>query len=367
MNRAGIRILPYVALLFPLDCAVSAALLLAQAAAIPLRAFARRPPPLPPPDTSRVTIQILNWDGKHLLEEFLPSVLAAAGRHEVMVVDNGSADSSVEMVRRKYPQVRVVELDRNYGFSIGNNLGVRHVSTDIVVFLNNDMAVDPAFLEGLLHPFSDPGVFAVASRIALEDAEKAQQETGKTRGRFEDGFFYLWHDPVPAGDKRLQPVFWAGGGACALDRRKYGMVGGFDRLYHPFYVEDADLSYQAWKRGWTSLLAPSSRVIHRHRGTSRRKFGDDFVDNTTRRNLYLFVWKNVTDFRMLLSHLVHLPSIHGRVMVQRGARFELRAYVRAVLRLPFALLRRLANVPAYTQTDRQVLRSQWDGAKGTRG
>jgi GT2 family glycosyltransferase len=65
-------------------------------------------------------------------------------------------------------------------------------------------------------------------------------------------------------------VFWAGGGACAVDRRRFQLLGGFDSLYHPFYVEDTDLSYQAWKRGWKSVLAPGSRVIHKHRGTTGR-------------------------------------------------------------------------------------------------
>ena len=254
--------------------------------------------------------------------------------------------------------MRVVALDRNHGFSIGNNLGIARVRTDIVVLLNNDMAVEDGFLQPLLLPFSDPAVFAVASRIFMSDPARARHETGKTRGTFERGFFYLWHDAIGPEDETRSalPVFWAGGGACAIDRRKYQMAGGLDSLYHPFYVEDADLSYQAWKRGWKSLMAPASRVVHKHRGTSGPKFGDDFVDNTTRRNLYLLVWKNVTDFEMIVEHLVRLPAIHGRSIMQHGAAFEIRAYLRAVLRLPLALWRRVANTRALTVSDREVLK-----------
>jgi len=344
MTARRLRVLFYVACLLPVDLTVSVSLLGAQILALFFKSR-RSLPALRPPQTASVTILILSWDGRSLLEEFLPSVVEAAGNHEVMVVDNGSTDGSVEFLKTRFPQVRVLPLDRNYGYSGGNNRGIKHVRTDLVVLLNNDMAVDPNFLQPLLKPFSDPGVFAVASQIAMADKSKSRFETGKTRARFESGLFYLWHDQISPQEEGLEslPVFWAGGGACAIDRRKFEMLGGFDALYQPFYVEDTDLSYQAWRRGWRALLAPTSRVIHRHRGTTSPRFGELFVNNTTRRNHYLFVWKNVTDFGMLLEHLTGLPRIHGRAISQYGAAFEYRAYLRAFLRLPMAMWRRLAS------------------------
>jgi GT2 family glycosyltransferase len=312
---------------------------------------------LTPPQTGSVTILILSWDGRPLLEEFLPSVVEAAGNHEVMVVDNGSHDGSVEFLKARFPGVRVLQLDRNYGYSEGNNRGMKHVTTDLVVLLNNDMAVDPGFLDPLLKPFSDPDVFAVASQIAMADKSRSLLETGKTRARFESGLFYLWHDPIAPQEELLDvlPVFWAGGGACAIDRRKFEMLGGFDALYQPFYVEDTDLSYQAWKRGWRALLAPASRVIHKHRGTTSPRFGELFVNNTTRRNHYLFVWKNVTDLGMLLEHITALPRVHSRAITQYGAAFEYRAYLRAFLRLPKAISRRVADARYEAIGDREIL------------
>ena len=162
----------------------------------------------------------------------------------------------------------------------------------------------------------DPGIDLRVLGVdqGLVAVELSGIETGKTRARFEDGMFYLWHDTVEVSDENKEAgnVFWAGGGACAIDRKKFLEIGGFDSLYHPFYVEDVDLSYQAWKRGWSSLFAPASRVLHKHRATTARKFGDLFVNNTTRRNHFLFVWKNLTDTGMLIEHLVQLPSIQDR-------------------------------------------------------
>jgi GT2 family glycosyltransferase len=173
--------------------------------------------------------------------------------------------------------------------------------------------------------------------------------------------FYLWHDDLRPGDETRAtiPVFWAGGGSCAIDRNKCLAIGGFDSLYHPFYVEDVDLSYQAWKRGWKCLLAPGSRVVHKHRSTTSARFGEGFVENTVRQNQYLFFWKNVTDVLLMLRHLANLPRIHARGMFNHTPSFEVRAFLRAMRRLPEALRKRVNSASQYVINDREVLaRSQ---------
>ena len=362
--KSKLGVLPYVVLLLPFDIAIAVGIL-----AVHLFFFVplwfkkhkehrdtntQRPNPT-------AAIVIVNWDGKHFLAECLPSVIEAVqyagGNHEILVVDNGSTDGSVEFIRTNFPHVRVLSLDRNYGFGPGNNRGVQAVQTDIVVFLNNDMVVERAFLRALLGGFTDASVFAVTSQIFFADPTRRREETGKTRVRFDRGFFDFWHDEIRPEDENREaiPVFWAGGGSCAVDRTKFLKIGGFDPLYHPFYVEDADLSYQAWKRGWKCVLAPASRVVHKHRGTSKAKFGNRFVDNTIRKNQFLFIWKNVTDAPMIFEHLVNLPRIHARAMIQNDPRSEIQAYLRAVLQAPQALARRVANIPHYVLSDRDVL------------
>jgi GT2 family glycosyltransferase len=370
MNTRKLRVVPAVALLLPADIVVGAGLLLTSAITtirqfLPIGRRSSEDPEQPSPVPQKIaTIQILNWDGKHLLAECLPSVIEAVRAtnvdHEILVVDNGSTDGSVQFLRERFPQVRIVELDRNYGFVGGNNRGVQAVSTDIVVFLNNDMIVRQNFLQPLLDGFTDASIFAVTSQIFFEDASRRREETGKTRGRFERGFFNVWHEDIDSLDaKRASiPVFWAGGGACAFDRRKYLTIQGLDEVYGPFYVEDTDLSYRAWKRGWKCLLAPASQVVHKHRATSSRKYSHRFVDETIRRNLFLFIWKNVTSPSMLLQHIWNLPRIHGSSMLKEGCRFELRAYRRALGRLPAALWKRLNTPAGYITDDEVLVRSQ---------
>lgn len=356
--RSRLRTLPYVLLLLPFDLLVALCLWVC----VPLCFRKHRGTQTQRrPDTGRATIIIVTWNGKHLLEECLPSVIEAAQpKHEILVVDNGSTDGSVEFIRESFPQIRILPLDRNYGYSEGNNRGVAEAHTDIVVLLNNDMIVDRAFLKPLLDGFVDASVFAVTSQIFFADAQRRREETGKTRARFENGFFYLWHDDIRPDDEMrgTLPVFWAGGGSCAIDRKKYLELGGFDALYQPFYVEDTDLSYQAWKRGWQSLLAPSSRVLHKHR-SSTAKFGNDFIENTIRKNQFLFVWKTVTDLSMLWEHTLNLPKIHARAIFHESPGFEIRAFFRALRQLPQALRSRIGNASHYVLTDREVLaRSQ---------
>ncbi len=358
MNLARLRLLPFVLLFLPLDFVAACVFLSAELFGSFIRLLPVRGSRILPADTSSVTIQILNWDGMHLLKESLPRVLEAASGHQVVVVDNGSRDGSIEFLQAHFPEVRIVALDRNYGFAVGNNRGFEHVRTDIVVLLNNDMLVERDFLKPLLEPFAASEVFAVTSQIFFPDTSRRREETGNTRMRYERGMVYMWHEEIPEELERLEviAVAWAGGGSCAIDRRRLAELGGFDELYDPFYVEDADLSYQAWKRGWKSLLVPASHVIHKHRGTSRPRFGDDFVNRIVRRNHYLFVWKNLTDLGMFLGHLLQLPRIHGSGIEREGFAFEFWAFSHALWRLPQAVLRRLANLRECRVGDRDILK-----------
>src|SRR5690349_19763362 len=117
--------------------------------------FGRRVAPVNhAPRNRAVSVVIPNWNGRDLLEKYLPSVIAAKP-DEIIVVDNGSTDSSTELLREHFPQVRVIALPENLGFGGGSNAGFRAATHDIVVLLNSDMRVDPNFLEPLVTAFTD--------------------------------------------------------------------------------------------------------------------------------------------------------------------------------------------------------------------
>lgn len=247
------------------------------------------------------SIVIPNWNGKDLLEKYLPSVVAAVLRHpgsEIIVVDNASTDGSAEYVEANFPEVRVLRLPENLGFGGGSNAGFREAKNDIVVLLNNDMRVEPGFLAPLLQPFSDPLVFSVSAQIFLSDPQRRREETGLTETWWEGGRMLVSHRADPEITESF-PCAYPGGGSSAFDRRKFLELGGFDDLFHPFYYEDTDLGLLAWKRGWKVLYAPTSVVFHEHRGTIGKKFSPEFINATVKRNALLYTWKNVHDWGML--------------------------------------------------------------------
>ncbi len=267
----------------------------------------RRPPkPGPPPAHHASSVVIPSWNGRELLEKYLPPLIQALAFHpdnEIVLVDNGSTDGTAPLVRERFPTVRVLELERNLGFGGGANAGVRHARNDVVVLLNNDMRVDPGFLPPLLEAFADPAVFAVSCQIFFGDPNKLREETGLTEGMWRHGGLHVRHRTDPA-IQDLYPCFYGGGGSCAFDRRKFLELGGFDPLFEPFYYEDTDLGYQAWKRGWKVFYQPRSIVYHEHRGTIGRCFSPAHIERVIKKNRLLWSWKNIHEWPRLAGHFL---------------------------------------------------------------
>jgi GT2 family glycosyltransferase/glycosyltransferase involved in cell wall biosynthesis len=286
------------------------------------------------------SVVIPNWNGRGLLETYLPSVTAAmAGNpdNEIIVVDNGSADGNANFVRQAFPGVKVLALERNLGFGGGSNAGFRAAKNDIVVLLNNDMRVAPDFLAPLIEGFTDERVFAVSCQIFFSDPAKVREETGLTQGWWRDGGLKVQHR-IDAAITELFPCFYGGGGSCAFDRRKFLELGGFDELLAPFYMEDTDLGFMAWKRGWKVLYQPRSVVYHEHRGTIGNRFTDAQIQAVLKKNNLLFCWKNIHEWRRLAAHFSfsYGAALASLVSGDAPGRANLRGWWQAFRQIPGA-------------------------------
>jgi len=317
------------------------------------------------PRASAASIVIPNWNGRDLLEKYLPSVIAATARHagsEIIVVDNASEDGSAEFLKRHFPSVRVLEQEHNLGFGGGSNAGFRAATNDIVVLLNSDMRVDRDFLAPLLAPFAEPDVFAVACQIFFSDPNKRREESGLTQATWTRGRLLVRHR-IDDQIHSAFPCFYPGGGSSAFDRRKFLELGGFDEVYEPFYYEDTDLGYMAWKRGWRVLYEPRSIVFHEHRGTIGKKFTATQVSRVLKKNVVLMTWKNVHDWGMLSGHLwACLTSVVGRLFGRRNPnQFALTGIYRALRQLPELLKTRWRAKSLAVVTDREALRRPLGG------
>ncbi len=334
-----LRAVPLFLFSLPLTLAGAAALF---AADLAWALFGRRKPPRNRrPDASAASVVIPNWNGCDLLEKYLPSVVEAMSgnpANEVIVVDNGSTDGSSDYVRANFPGVKLVALERNLGFGGGSNAGFRAARNDIVVLLNSDMRVDRGFLEPLLDGFAADDVFAVSCQIFFSDPTRARQETGLTQGWWADGTLRVRHR-IDDAVRDLYPCFYGGGGSCAFDRAKFFELGGFDPLLRPFYLEDTDLGYLAWKRGWKVFYQPRSVVWHEHRGTIGKRFSDRQIQNVLQKNFLLFVWKNIHEWRRLVAHFAYTltGSWFSLALGYSPERASVEGICRAFRQLPRAL------------------------------
>jgi len=317
------------------------------------------------PDAASTAIVIPNWNGRDLLEKYLPSVVAAAERvagSEVIVVDNGSTDGSAAFVAERFPQVRVVALEKNLGFGGGSNAGFRAARHDVVVLLNSDMRVEPGFLQPLLDGFTDAHVFSVSCQIFFSDPNKVREETGLTEFWWERGNLRVRHRAEPT-IRELYPCAYGGGGSCAYDRRKFLELGGFDELLAPFYLEDTDLGYMAWKRGWKNLYQPASVVYHEHRGTIGRRFSEAYIQGVLKKNFLLFTWKNIHQWRRLLANF--LSSWASALLSWLGGdspeRSSLGGIARATLQLPGAMASRAQALRLSAVSDTEAFRRPLGG------
>jgi GT2 family glycosyltransferase/glycosyltransferase involved in cell wall biosynthesis len=355
-----LRALPLL-LLSPFLLAASfAALLLAQ-----LFGPRRTLTPAKAPRTNAASVVIPNWNGRDLLEKYLPSVIEAlAGNpaNEVVVVDNGSTDGSADFLREHFPGVTLVALPENLGFGGGSNAGFRAAKNDIVVLLNSDMRVAPDFLAPLLEGFRDPLVFAVSCQIFFTDPNKLREETGLTQAWWQDGGLRVSHRNDPAVTD-LFPCFYGGGGSCAFDRAKFLELGGFDPLLEPFYLEDTDLGYMAWKRGWKVLYQPRSIVYHEHRGTIGKRYSPEYIQDVLRKNFLLFCWKNIHEVSRLSEHFFFAWS--GAVLAVLFGELPLRPNLRSIWRafrqLPQAVRSRRRALALSAITDTEAFRRPLGG------
>ncbi|MBU6281532.1 glycosyltransferase [bacterium] len=302
------------------------------------------------PADAPVSIVIPTWNGASLLEMSLPPLFEALRVHghpddEIIVVDNGSEDETTQVLERfAGPQLRPIRLDRNHGFAGATNRGTADARNPVVILLNNDMVVEPDFVQPLLDAFvEEPGAFGISCQIDFLDPKKERWETGKVHARFEQGSVRLFHLDRFDADL-LYPVFFAGGGASAYDRAKFMELGGFDEaVFSPVYIEDVDLGYRAWKRGWPSLMAPRSFVHHKHRGTTRRIWSEGRIHSFFVKNLAALLWKNVDSRRILARHLAGLAVTPWRCLHDQGGRAALLTFVGLLRQIPPTMRARLAE------------------------
>ena len=243
-----------------------------------------------------ITVVVVNWNSRDDLADCLRSLAAQEDRDfSVVVVDNGSSDDSVAMMRRDFPDVRVLAERENHGFAEGVNRGIALCDTAWVATLNNDAEAAPDWLGELRRVLRTGGerLGMIQSRIVFKHAHDRTNSTGVLMGP--DGSFIDRHFDAPVDPAAsVEEVFCVSAGAALyrssmLDALRLGS-GVFDRTFFMYY-EDVDLGWRARLGGWTALYAPQATVFHALHGSASRR-GRYFVYSHCRRNRVRTMLKN---------------------------------------------------------------------------
>lgn len=254
-------------------------------------------------DSQKVYVVIPNWNGADRIRGCLDSLVSQSLEHQVIVVDNGSEDSSVEIIEKDYSGAHLIKHKRNLGFAGGVNAGIKHAidqGAKYVALLNNDAVAEKTWLKHLVEFLDQNPKAGIATSKICDDKKTHLDSTGDQ--------YTNWGLPYPRG--RGEPfgnkydsetwVFGASGGASIYRTKTLEKVGLFDEDFFAYY-EDIDLSFRAQLAGWKVGYVPGAIVYHEIGATSSTIKG--FATYQTIKNLPWLFWKNVPAGRIFITIL----------------------------------------------------------------
>ena len=223
----------------------------------------------------KVAVVILNWNGRHFLEQFLPAVIHAIGnKMEVIVVDNGSSDDSIVFLQQNYPAIQQIIHTQNLGFAKGYNEALKQVPADYYVILNSDVEVTPDWLQPMIQLLEGDATIAACQPKLLAYNNKKMFEYAGAAGGWLDKYGYPFAKgrifDICEEDKgqynQTEPIFWASGAALFIRASVFHEVKGFDEYFFA-HQEEIDLCWRIQLAGYKIYSCPSSVIYHVGGGT----------------------------------------------------------------------------------------------------
>ena len=279
----------------------------------------------------KLSVIILNWNGEKLLKEFLPSVVlnTQGDEMEVIVADNGSDDSSLEVLEKYFPDVKIIAFDKNYGFAEGYNRAIARVDSEYVTLLNSDVEVSMDWWQPIVSFMdSNTDVGGCQPKI-LSYRDKEMFEYAGAAGGLLDKLGYPYcrgrlFDKIEKDegqyDSAPSDVAWASGAALTVRRDVYLKVGGLDNLFFA-HMEEIDLCCRMWNAGYRVCVVPESHVYH---------LGGASLAQGSPQKTYLNFRNN-----LLLLHK-NLPEKKGKKVLFKRRLMDTLAFFMYIAKLDFA-------------------------------
>ena len=251
-------------------------------------------------ELKKLSIVILNWNGVEMMRRFLPSVVKYSPEAEIVVVDNGSSDESLEWLEQKMPQVRCIALGQNYGFAEGYHRGLKEVEAEYYLLLNSDVEVQSGWLQPMLaYMEAHPEVAACQPKLRCQWAPEYFEYAGASGGYIDSlGYPYCRGRIFTTVEKdngqydNIVPILWATGAALFIRSSDYWDVGGLDGRFFA-HQEEIDLCWRLRSRGRGIVVIPQSVAYHLGGGTLPK--GDPRKDYLNFRNNMLLLYKNLPE------------------------------------------------------------------------
>ena len=259
---------------------------------------------------------------------------------EVIIMNDYPQENITKKVKKICPEAIIVNNKKNLGFAGNVNRGVLKATRNYVFLMNSDVVLnDNSFLKSLEYFKKNRRLFAVG----FAQIEKDGKTVGANRAYFQNGLINHSHQPVTS-HQSLITNFWAEGGSSIFNKKLFIELGLLDELYNPFYWEDIDLSYRAWKAGYKVLYYPNVKVEHHHESTIGKYFDKSKILRIAFRNQLIFHWKNLTDRDLIFKHLLNIPKF---IFIQ--------GFFDALIRLPKIILSRKKTIKLFVKSDKEIL------------
>ena len=262
-----------------------------------------------------LAVVILNYNGIKLIEKFLPSVIKfTPSKYNIYIIDNGSSDGSVEFIRSNFKRINIVELNKNYGYAKGYNIGLKKINDDILCLLNNDVEVTEKWTEEVMIQFKNEKETAVIQPKMKDSNKRDYFDYAGASGGFLDRYGYPYcngriFNKIEKDNNqynKINNIFWACGACFFVRNNVFKKFGGFDEIFWAHF-EEIDLCWRLQNSGHKISFNPNSTIYHVNAGTLN-------IDNPKKtyfnfRNMLFTITKNSKHNLFLLLFEKHFMDL----------------------------------------------------------
>ena len=285
----------------------------------------------------KTAVIILNWNGRKMLEKFLPSVTRYThGDNEVVIADNGSTDDSLDFLSKAYPTLRVIRMDKNYGFAEGYNRACSAVEADYYVLLNDDVEVTEGWIEPVIEQMEqDPRIAIAQPKLLMYDQRDTFEYAGGAGGFIDKyGYPFCRGRMFNALEKDYGQydnpceIFWGTGAAMFVKASVWKELGGLDGEFFA-HMEEIDFCWRAKNQGYKAVYCPQSVVYHVGGGTLPKSSPHKTYLNF--RNNMALLYKNLPQRRRcwVITLRMVLDIVAGMKFIAEGHPKEFTAVLKA--------------------------------------